>query len=273
MSDRNTWPLALSVRPETMNAAAFDELAEAGIFHIELSSGSIDPYYSMIDFPHRSKEITKLAAQSGVTISSIHLPFGPFAEIDPASTDPNVRKHFLRIQTELLEAASRAKIGLAIVHPSGEPYEESERKERLSCAIDTIGQLCRTAVSLGVTLCLENLPRTCLCRTSDEMRLFLDAIPELRVVFDTNHSLKEDNVHYIRTVGSRIRSLHVSDYDFVDEKHWLPGEGSNPWEEILSALEEVEYNGRFLYEVKNPSPMKVAENYRRLISTRMEETK
>ena len=118
MSDRNTWPLALSVRPETMNAAAFKELAEAGIFHIELSSGSIDPYYSMIDFPHRSKEITKLAAQSGVTISSIHLPFGPFAEIDPASVDLSVRSRFLLVQTELLEAASRAEIGLAIVHPS-----------------------------------------------------------------------------------------------------------------------------------------------------------
>ena len=262
-SDRNTWPLALSVRPESLNQVSLAALADAGIYQVELSSGKIEPFYSLLDFPHRSKEIVQLAAQADVKISSVHLPFGPFAKIDPASPNREVRKHFLEVQTELLEAASRAEIGRAIVHPSGEPYEETERKDRLANAIETIGLLCRRASDLGITLCLENLPRTCLCRTSDEMLLFLQAIPELKVVFDTNHSLKEENVHYIRTVGDRIASLHISDYDFIDEKHWLPGEGMNPWKDILSVLEEVGYTGRFLYEVKSDySFSQVAENYR-----------
>ena len=117
-----------------------------------------------------------------------------------------------------------------------------------------------------MTLCLENLPRTCLGRTSDEMLRFLDAIPTLRAVFDTNHSLMEDNVHFIRAIGEKIVTLHVSDYDFADEKHWLPLEGKNDWEAILSALEDVNYAGRFLYELCNGySYEAVAENYRRLI--------
>ena len=117
-----------------------------------------------------------------------------------------------------------------------------------------------------MTLCLENLPRTCLCRTSDEMLKFLAAIPELKVVFDTNHSLAEENVHYIHAVGSKIVSLHVSDYDFIDERHLLPGEGLNPWPKILESLEEEGYNGRFLYELKEGySYPQVAANYRSLI--------
>ena len=112
----------------------------------------------------------------------------------------------------------------------------------------------------------ENLPRTCLCRTSDEMLRFLRDIPALRVVFDTNHSLKEDNAHYIRAVGEKIVTLHVSDYDFIDEKHWLPLEGKNDWEAILTALEEVGYAGRFLYELRSGYTYEqVAENYRRLL--------
>ena len=263
---RKDWPLALSVGPAAMNAEAFDALSAAGIHQIELSSGSIDPFYSILDFPHRSGEIAKLAQAHGVKISSVHLPFGPFSLIDPASGDPAVRDFVVEKQTELLSAAADAGIGIAVIHPSGEPYQEDERAERLKSAADTIGRLTDAAKKVGVTLALENLPRTCLCRTSDEMLYFLSAIPDLRVVFDTNHSLKEDNAHYIRAVGDKIVTLHVSDYDFIDEKHWLPLTGKNDWESILSALEEVGYSGRFLYELRgNPAYEEVAANYRQLI--------
>ncbi len=266
MTDRKNWPLALSVGPTAMNAASLDALAAAGIHQVELSSGQILPFYELLDFPRRSREIADLAAAHGVRITSIHLPFAPFSEIDPASADPAVREKFLTIQTELVEAAAAAGIPLAIVHPSGEPYKEEERPARLAWAIETIDALCKRATALGITLCLENLPRTCLCRTSDEMLQFLDVIPDLKVVFDTNHSLTEDNVHYIRAVGPRIVTLHVSDYDFIDEKHWLPGEGLNPWPEILAALEEIGYQGRFLYELhEGPTYADVAENYKYLI--------
>lgn len=32
------------------------------------------------------------------------------------------------------------------------------------------------------------------------------------------------------------RELHVSDYDIVDEKHWLPGEGEVDWEMVCNSL-------------------------------------
>ena len=266
MSDRRSWPLALSVGPGEMNASSFDALAQAGIRQIELSSGEIDPFYDELDFPHRARQIVSLAREHGVEISSLHLPFAPFLEIDPASFDPAMRRYVVEKQSELLRACGDAGIGLAVIHPSGEPYRDKDRPARLDAAVDTIGRVCEAAVRSGVTLCLENLPRTCLCRTSDEMLRFLNDIPALRVVFDTNHSLTEDNAHYIRAVGGKILTLHVSDYDFLDEKHGLPLEGKNDWEAILSALEEVGYAGRFLYELRSGySYAQIAENYRRLI--------
>ena len=267
MSHRSSWPPALSVGPGEMNAAAFDAMARVGICQAELSSGDIAPYYETLDLPRRAAELAALARAHGVTISSLHLPFSPFAELDPASFDPAVRRYAVEKQSELLRACGAAGIGLAVIHPSGEPYLPRRRKDRLEAAVETVGRICETAQSCGVTLCLENLPRTCLCRTSDEMLRFLRDIPALRVVFDTNHSLKEDNVHYIRAVGEKIVSLHVSDYNFIDERHWLPGEGKNDWEAILTALEEVGYAGRFLYELRSGYTYEqVAENYRRLMA-------
>ncbi len=266
MTSRRTWPLALSVGPGAMNAEAFDALAAAGIRELELSSGAAAPFFEELDFPHKAGGIVSLAASRGVTISSVHLPFAPFSEIDPASRDASVRAHAVRLQTELLRAAGEAGIRLAVIHPSGEPYPEEERAERLAFAVDVIARLSDSAKEAGVTLCLENLPRSCLGRTSDEMLYFLRRIPELRAVFDTNHSLREDNVHFIRALGNRIVTLHVSDYDFLDEKHWLPLEGKNDWEAIVSALEEIGYAGRFLYELRSGySYEQVAQNYEKLL--------
>lgn len=267
MTDRKTWKCALSVGCDAMNENSFRELAEIGIHELELSSGSPAPFYDKLDFTHKADNLVKTAQACGVNISSVHLPFSPFGEIDPASGDAAKRDYAVKIQTELLKAAGDAGIGIAVIHPSGEPYRDEEREERLEWAIDTIARISDAAHNAGVVLALENLPRTCLCRTHDEMSRFLCAIPELRVCFDMNHSLTEQNTEYISAVADKIVTLHVSDYDRVDERHWLPGKGVNNWDEIISLLEEKNYSGRWLYELRSGEGeyRDVYENYRRLL--------
>ncbi|MBQ8401675.1 MAG: sugar phosphate isomerase/epimerase, partial [Clostridia bacterium] len=86
--------------------------------------------------------------------------------------------------------------------------------------------------------------------------------------FDTNHNLSEPNAEYIRAVGDRIVTLHVSDYDFIDEKHWFPMDGGIDWRELLSVLEEVNYTGRFTYETmpEGKTYDDLVENYNKLMS-------
>lgn len=265
MTNRKNWPCALSVGYGAMNAVEFEKLAKAGIGQLEFSCGDLNGYRNG-DFVNSIAEFASEAKKNGTEISSVHLPFYPAGDVDPTNPDAGTRLKTAAFQSEYVKAAADAGVKFAIIHPSCEPYREEEREERLSCAIDTIGRVTESAKAAGITLALENLPRTCLCRTSDEMQKFLEAIPDLRVVFDTNHSLKEDNIHYIKAVGGKIVTLHVSDYDFIDERHQLPGEGKNDWEGIISALEEVGYCGRFLYELKaGYSYDQVAGNYKSLI--------
>ena len=62
-----------------------------------------------------------------------------------------------------------------------------------------------------------------------------------------------DNVQHIydvkSKVGNRLISLHVSDYDFVDERHQFPLDGDNDWQGIVRALEDTDYTGCFNYEI------------------------
>ena len=81
------------------------------------------------------------------------------------------------------------------------------------------------------------------------MQLLLHEIPSLYACFDMNHSLRQSNVDFIRAIGNRIITVHASDYDMIDERHLLPFLGRNNWHEIMLALEEVNYNGVFTFEV------------------------
>ena len=264
---KRNWIAAHSIYPSKATAENFDIMKNAGITHVELSCGDLKPWYDEFDYTKKSKAISALAREHGVETSSIHLPFAPFTRIDPADTDRAQRILMIACQSELIKAAADAGIGIAVIHPSGEPYEEDERKMRLDCALETIGALTETAKQCGMTLALENLPRKCLCRRSEEMKFFLEAIPDLRVCFDTNHSLTESNEDYIRAVGDKIVTLHVSDYDYIDEKHWLPTKGKIDWKSLISTLDEVGYQGRFLYETSDfASYSELWDNYAYLMN-------
>ena len=248
MTNRHDWPLALSYDASKFGDDVLSAYQKAGIRYMEFSNSNRD-YFTESEYVKNAKNMFTKAKAYDVTISSIHLPFAPFSILDPASTDRTVRDSIVAFQSELMKAAADSGINIAVLHPSGEPYREEERPMRLACAVDTIGRLQKTAQDAGITLALENLPRTCLGRDSSDMLYFLRNIPALSVCFDTNHNLAEPNTAFIHAIGEKIVTLHVSDYDFADEKHWFPTKGKNPWNAIFRALEEVNYNGRFTYEV------------------------
>ena len=106
------------------------------------------------------------------------------------------------------------------------------------------------ARELGVQLLIEDLPRTCLGNTSTEMKYILQQVDTaVGVCFDSNHLLQESSVHFAKELGKEIGSLHISDYDGVDEKHWLPGRGIVDWKGVVETLVEEGYDGVFMFEV------------------------
>ena len=53
----------------------------------------------------------------------------------------------------------------------------------------------------------------------------------------------------LKKIGDKIITVHISDYDKVNERHWLPGEGVIDWQGVLNALNEIGYKGIWLYEI------------------------
>ena len=224
------------------------ELRAAGVDCVELSC-DFATYMDTLDFPNSAELYAENAARAGLEIWSIHLPFS--REHDISNADKGLRENILEANRRLIEAAGRIGIKTAVLHPSSEPIKDEERAERIRLSKEGIRYLKDAADKANVVLAVENLPRTCLCNTASEMIELLSGTGAA-AVFDTNHSLEQDNLSFLSELalaGITVWSLHISDYDFIDERHRLPGLGINDWNGILSALERAGYGGPLMYEI------------------------
>ena len=107
----------------------------------------------------------------------------------------------------------------------------------------------RAGAAEGVTICVENLPRSCLGNRAAELAEIVAVDPRLRVCFDTNHLLGESHADFLAALGPLIATTHVSDYDFANERHWLPGEGKIDWRALADGLDAIGYADAFNYEL------------------------
>lgn len=237
------YPIGISTCGKQVNESLFRACAAAGAAFAELSPES-DEYAG---FDYAAAEAA--ARNAGVKLWSFHLQFMPFGEIDPSSLNEGVRRRTTALLGEQIRRAAAIGVDKFILHASAEPIPEGERAARMAQAEESVFALASVAAAAGGVLCVENLPRTCLGRNSAELKELLSVFPGVRACFDTNHLLSESHADFIAALGEKIVTLHVSDYDFIDEKHWLPGEGLVDWAALASALQGVGYNGVWMYEL------------------------
>ena len=193
--------------------------------------------------------LSKNAAEAGIELWSYHLPFGP--EIDIASPDEGHRSNAVKFNCSLIDRALEIGISRFIIHPSYEPVPQNERSAYLSASCRSLIELAQYASERDAVICVENLPRSCIGHTVEEMLVLLSSDSRLKVCFDVNHLLREfgDTHHdFTEKLGSRIVTVHMSDYDFIDEKHFFPGIGMIDWNHLVEDLEAIGYSGPFLFE-------------------------
>ena len=225
------------------DAALFDSFARAGVACAEISM----PGREYPDFPYA--ECARWARDAGVPVRSFHLPFYTDETVDPASLDADVRRRTAELQAHYVRIAASMGATVAVVHPGLEPVADEERAERLARSKESMAALAEAAAAEGVTVCVENLPRSCLGNRAAELAQIVAVDPRLRVCFDTNHLMGESHADFLALLGPLIATTHISDYDFTNERHWLPGEGKIDWRALADGLDAIGYADAFNYEL------------------------
>ncbi len=252
MTNRKNWEIGSSTSAAgECSPEAFKAFSDAGIRKAEVSYGI--QYLKKLDYIAKHKEYKKYADEYGVTLYSFHLPFN--GDYTVSDRNPERRRRVIDEMKRYIEVAAEDGAKTIVLHPSSEPIAEENRARELELSLEGTGELIETCKKCGTILCIEDLPRTCLLNCSFEALTYLNTFPELQLCFDTNHLLMQTNEDFLQDfldngMKGRIGTLHVSDYDFIDERHVLPGcgVGINDWKMILDKLEQLDYNGIFMYE-------------------------
>lgn len=209
--------------------------------------------------------------QAGMTVFSVHLPFG--RSVTPACIEEEQRLAHVEAVKRFIGLTESSGARVYVIHGSHEPVGEGERIMLLESAAKSLRELVEYMQPLGLTLALENLPRTCLGNTPEEIRWLLKRVPGLRLCFDTNHftalapnvrlrrlqrlipslrvkwnPVRADGVQYARDFAPQIITLHISDYDGIDECHWMPGQGIVDFAGIHTALIRAGFDAPILFE-------------------------
>ncbi|MBE6613079.1 MAG: sugar phosphate isomerase/epimerase [Ruminococcaceae bacterium] len=254
MTNAMNWKAGMSINfKEPFVRKDFEALKAAGIECIEISCGWKETA-DKLNF----KQVKEDADAAGIELWSFHLPFAPFHDLLVATPDEAFRKATVAQLSDWMLKGADIGVKLVVLHPSGEPNKPEVRDALLKSSQQSLMELAEIGARAGVTVAVEDLPRTCIGNCSDDMLKLLSADPRLRCCFDTNHLLEQKNVDFVRAIGDKIVTLHVSDYDFTNERHWLPGEGKTDWVELVSVLEEIEYNGPWLYELGLKTPKSIS---------------
>ena len=246
------YKIGLSSCGKKLHRELFAEYSESGITEIEISESD----YENFDY----REVYKFSNDYGVNLWSLHLPFAPFDVIDISSKDKQLRDNTINLLTEIINKGAEIGIDKFIVHPSGEPLDDNDRNERMKYAKESLSKLSDVCEKNGAVICVEDLPRTCLGHSIEEMKKLVADDQRIKVCFDTNHITIQKPEDVILSIGDRIVTLHISDFDFINERHWLPGEGKINWQVTLNALAEIGYNGAFMYEIDYACPKTILRN-------------
>lgn len=234
------------ITPETMA-----EIKNAGIDYIEVTMNNFvrnKPENEVYTKAYQALEIIK---DAGLTVWSVHLPYA--SKWDISVIDPKKREANLVFMEEMIRLAAIFEPECLVLHPGSDNVKNANtRADRLKCARNSIGRLALTAADIDAVLCVEDLPRTCPGRTAEEIDYLTAGIPNVKVCFDTNHLLIDTHDDFFDKVGDRIGTIHVSDYDRVDERHWLPlgGKGTIDWANFCRRLKECGYDGVFMFEAR-----------------------
>ena len=195
----------------------------------------------------RARKLSEEIREAEMHVWSVHLPFS--RSLDISVLDDSLRRANIDFIKEMIRLAGMFHPKYLVLHPSSEPIADEDRTKRLLNSHVSIGELATVAKEIDAFICVENLPRTCLGQTGEEMMQLIDGYDDVFLCFDTNHLFYQSHSDYLRAIPKgKIKTLHLSDYDFVNESHLPPGQGKINWQELLKGIKENGYCGVMMFE-------------------------
>ncbi len=205
-------------------------------------------------FRNSVKALAALQAAGRVEVASIHIPFSPFEFWTLASPDENERCAGVKRIRDFLAICRDLNCRNFTIHGSGEPValEPEARQQTINAIRRTLTELSEEMSQINASLNVEMLPRSCIGNTPEELLKVTDGLPDsIGICCDVNHlcGAPKRVPEAIAMFARRIRTLHLSDYDGINECHWFPGLGVLDWSAIMREVRKIPHDLLLIFEV------------------------
>lgn len=222
-----------------LSEESFIAMSEGGMTAVELCCVK-EP--GNLDF----KKVREYADRHGIYIWTTHLPFQREWSITQETEE--ARKWAFDFQCMMIERATDIGVDKFVMHPGG-PIPGISREESINYVKDAFSRLADFAHARGAQIAVENMIPICLGNTADEVLEIASANDKLRICFDTNHLLLGSHEDFLNKIRDKLITVHINDYDFENERHWLAGYGKIDWVALYKKLCEIGYEGAWIYEL------------------------
>lgn len=218
---------------------------KTGMEVLEIMSGSL-----MDASDAELAEIRELAAANGIRlIMGLTLD----DETDISSPDKSIRDAGIARLTKLFGVMDKIDCrlvgGLTYGAWGGTIKSLDEKVMRTENSIASLKQVIGLAEELGITFCVEVVNRfeQYMLNTAAEARAFIERLdsPNAGICLDTFHmNIEEsDMAGAIRTAGDLLAHVHLG-----ENNRRVPGTGEMNWEPLMTALNDIDYQGAVVME-------------------------
>ena len=165
--------------------------------------------------------------------------------------DPQLRAWRERYTIDGIKLAQRLNAP-CISLTSGRPIPGTPPEEALDYFVDSLKRICAVAAEQDVKVGIEYEPGL-LVESAVEVKQIIDRVdsPNLGVNFDIGHSrvFGEAIDETVDLLAGRIWNVHVEDIKGRKHFHLIPGLGDLPFDQYISALRRVNYDGYLTVEL------------------------
>ena len=190
-----------------------------------------------------ARTLKQIGLDNGIVCNQSHAPFPTYC--------PEIRSYLKRA----IECTAEAGGQICIIHPDN--YKTAEQNAEM------YAELLPFAKSCGVKIATENMwnwnnetkqAAPAACSSPESFCAHVDALGDEYMVacLDIGHAemkgVDTSAFEMIRALGPRLQALHIHDNDKHHDSHQIPFSMQIDFEQVVSALKEIGYNGYFTLE-------------------------
>ncbi len=207
------------------------------------------------NYKEYAAELKKIADEGGVYFNQAHAPF-------PSSiVDEEQNKVLFQKILRSIEFASLVGVRNIIVHPKQHLTYCDNKTYLKELNLEFYNSLIPYAKDYNIHIAIENMWQYnkdrmithSTCSTVEEFKEYLDMLDSEWIVacLDIGHAhlMHADIPAFIHGLGDKLKALHTHSAGYNIDLHIPPFfMGNMPWEDILKALGEINYQGELTFE-------------------------